>query len=67
MICTVAGLTGHVHQTSNSFGIWKREEVFNAGFDTLVLLAQSKQESLPNPKGAVTTSSNCIAGICQSP
>ena len=53
MICTVAGLTGHVHQTSNSFGIWQREEVFDAGFATL--LAQSKHKSLPNPMGAVTT------------
>ena len=65
MIWTVAGLTGHVHKTSSSFGIWQREEVFDAGFDTL--LAQSKQESLPNPKGAVTTALLLIAWICQSP
>ena len=55
MTWTVAGLTGHVCETSigNGIGIWQREAVFDAGFETL--LAQSKQESLPNPKRAVTT------------
>ena len=52
MICTIAGLTGHVHESEKQM-LWEREEVFDAGFKTL--LGQSKLDTLPNPQGPVTT------------